>query len=213
MAVEFKDTQENLSQALMKTIHSISGETVSLRQLFELIGEQGLWFLCALLCIPFLIPVSIPGVSTVFGAAIILIGVAILMNRIPWLPKRIMDRPLATAQLIPTLERGMDWVNRIDKYIRPRMLGLTEGAMMSRINGLALVFGGILLIFPFGFIPFSNTLPALAILFLVVGVLQRDGVFVLLGYLMMVVTVAYFAFLIGGAIVAGASLTSLLKSG
>jgi hypothetical protein len=213
MAVEFKDTQENLSQALTKTIHSISGETVSLRQLFELIGEQGLWFLCALLCIPFLIPVSIPGVSTVFGAAIILIGIAILMNRIPWLPKRIMDRPLATAQLIPTLEKGMGWVNRIDRFIRPRMLGMTEGAVMNRVNGLALVFAGVLLIFPFGFIPFSNTLPALAILFLVVGVLQRDGVFVLLGYLMMVVTIAYFAFLIGGAIVAGASLGSLLKSG
>jgi len=213
MSVEFKDTQENLSEALMKTVHSISGETVTLRQLFELIGEQGLWFLCALLCIPFLIPVSIPGVSTVFGAAIILIGVAILMNRIPWLPRRIMDRPIATAQLIPTLEKGAQTVARIDKMIRPRMLKLTEGAVMNRVNGLALVFGGVLLIFPLGLIPFSNTLPALAILFLVVGVLQRDGIFVLLGYLMLVVTVIYFGALFVGAVLAGRGLTSLLGSG
>ena len=36
----------------------------------------------------FLIPVSIPGVSTVFGAAILLVGVSRLSGRQLWLPAR-----------------------------------------------------------------------------------------------------------------------------
>ena len=210
MSVEFRDTTEGLSAALFDTIDSIEGSTITLRQLFALIGEQGLLFLCALLTIPFLIPVSIPGVSTVFGVAIILIAIGITLNRIPWLPRQLMDRPLQTEKLVPTLAKGAAMVARIDRVIRPRLLKLTHGAVMNRLNGLALVFGGVLLIFPLGLIPFSNTLPAFAILFLAVGVLQRDGLFVVLGYVMQVATVVYFGGLAAGALLAGQGRNSLI---
>jgi hypothetical protein len=51
---------------------------------------------------------------------------------------------------------------------------------------------------PFGLIPFSNTFPAVALLFLAIGLLQRDGVSVLLGHISNVVTILYFTLLIGG---------------
>jgi len=51
---------------------------------------------------------------------------------------------------------------------------------------------------PFGLIPFSNTFPAVAILFLAIGLLQRDGVCILLGHISNVVTIIYFGVLIGG---------------
>ena len=49
---------------------------------------------------------------------------------------------------------------------------------------------------PFGLIPLTNTLPGLAILFLSVGILQRDGGCILLGYLTNLVTVVYFTQLV-----------------
>ena len=70
-----------------------------MRDLLELIGEQGMLLVCVFLTLPFLLPVSIPGVSTVFGLAIILIGVGVTLNRVPWLPRRILDRPLSTAPI------------------------------------------------------------------------------------------------------------------
>lgn len=212
MSVAFRDTSEGLSVALHRTIDSIQGSTITLRQLFMLIGEQGLLFLCALLTIPFLIPVSIPGVSTIFGAAIIFIAVGITLNRIPWLPRQVMDRPLETEKLIPTLQKGATMVGRIDRVIRPRLLKLTDGAVMNRLNGFALICGGLLLIFPLGLIPFSNTLPAFAILFMAVGILQRDGVFVLLGYVMLVVTLLYFGGLALAAVAAGNGISALIGS-
>ena len=51
---------------------------------------------------------------------------------------------------------------------------------------------------PFGFIPFSNTLPAIALIFLSVGVIQKDGGFILFGHLSNLVAVIYFSVLIAG---------------
>lgn len=106
MAIEFGDTQRSLSDTLNGMIASIRGETITLRELMTEIGEQGFLLLCALLTLPFLLPVSIPGVSTVFGAAIILISVSITLNRLPWVPRRILDRKIETEKLVPTLQKG-----------------------------------------------------------------------------------------------------------
>jgi len=208
----FEDSSASLRDTLLHTINQICGEHVTLRQLIGLIGEQGLLLLCALLTIPFLLPVSIPGVSTVFGLAIILISIGIITNRAPWLPERLMDRPLDAEKLNGILKRGADIVAKIETVIRPRIKKLTDGAVINRLNGFAIMAGGILLIFPFGLIPFSNTLPAFAILFLCLGISQRDGVFVILGYLTLIATVIYFTALFYAAFAAGQGLTSFFSS-
>jgi hypothetical protein len=43
-----------------------------------------------------------------------------------------------------------------------------------------------------------NTFPAIALLFFAIGSLQRDGLFMLLGHVSNLVTIIYFALLIGG---------------
>ena len=208
----FQDSSESLRDALMRTISQIRGEHVTLRQLIALIGEQGLLLLCALLTIPFLLPVSIPGVSTVFGVAIIMISVGIITNRAPWLPDRLMDRPLDADKLNGILKRGAKVVAKIERVIKPRVRSLTDGAFINRLNGFGIMAGGVLLIFPLGLIPFSNTLPAFAILFLCLGISQRDGVFVILGYLTLVATLIYFAALAYAAFAAGQGLASFFSS-
>jgi hypothetical protein len=212
MTVQFQDTRATLSQTLTNTASSISGEQITLRQLLELIGEQGLLLFCMILVIPFLLPISIPGVSTVFGLVIILIGIGVTLNRLPWLPRRLMERAVATANLVEAMKKGAETFARLDRVIRPRLLPLTDGAVINRINGLGLTLGGILLLFPLGLVPFSNTLPGIAVLFLAVGILQRDGLFIIAGHLMNVVTIIYFAALAIGALLAGQGLMSLIGS-
>lgn len=203
--MQFNDTTTTLSATLARTVDSIKGETVTLRQLMASMGEQGLLLLCALATLPFLIPISIPGVSTVFGAAIVLLSVSITLNRVPWIPEKILDRELDAKKLVPALRKGVRIVSRIDAWLRPRALGMTA-KHMTVINGCVLVFGGVLLMAPFGLIPFSNTAPAVGILLLAIGMIQRDGLFVILGYLGTVLTVVYFSALIYGAFWAGGTL-------
>ena len=77
---------------------------------------------------------------------------------------------------------------------------------MTVVNGCVLIFGGLLLMAPFGLIPFSNTAPAVGILLLTIGMIQRDGMFVFLGYLGTVLTVVYFGVLLYTAWWAGGAL-------
>lgn len=203
MAIEFGDTEQSLSDTLHDMIASIRSDTISLRELMIGIGEHGFLLLCALLTLPFLIPVSIPGVSTVFGAAIILISLAITLNRLPWLPKRILDRQVETEKLVPTLKKGAEIVSKLDRFARPRLPMLTQGAVMNRFNGLMIMSGGVLLMFPLGLIPLSNTLPGVAVLLLSLGITQRDGLMVAAGYLFLIATTIYFTLLGYAAFAAG----------
>lgn len=208
-SIGFKDTTQKTSDVLQDMIRAMEGEHITLRDLLAKMGESGLLIICALISLPFLVPVSIPGVSTVFGAGIVLIGIAVTFNRLPWLPTKIADRQLNREKLVPVLERGVRILRKVDRFVKPRLLFLTRGPGMNRFNGLVLTAAGLLLMAPLGFIPFSNTFPGLAILFLSAGIAQRDGVMVLASYVMNVVTVLYFGALAYAAFFAGNTLIKL----
>jgi hypothetical protein len=172
---------------------------ITLSELIHRVGNDGLLILVALLTLVFLIPVSIPGVSTVFGAAILLISVSRLLRRNLWIPSTLEHRVIGTRKLRPLLRKALSWLKKIETVSRPNRMGwlATDGAV-GTLNSLALILGAVLLMMPFGLIPFSNTFPAVAILFLAIGLLQKDGVSVLLGHVSNVVTIIYFGVLIGG---------------
>src|SRR5690606_18825950 len=127
-------------------------------------------------------------------------------------PRQILDRPLATDRLKQAFEKSMGIVGRIERLVRPRWAWITRTSAHRFFHGLALALAAGLLMLPFGLVPFSNTLPALAALLLALGLIERDGVFILGGHLMNVATVIYFSTLVGGAIMAGRGLAGLLGS-
>lgn len=202
----FRDPTGGLSDTLRGMIAAVGGETVSLRELLDRMGEHGLLMICAVLCLPFLLPVSVPGLSTVFGAAIVLMGAAVTLNRLPWLPARVLDRRIDSGKLVPALERGASLAARLDSYVKPRLPGMVAGAAMARLNGLAIVAGGVLLLWPLGLVPFSNTLPGVAVLLVALGMTQRDGAMVLAGYGFLLATAVYFTAIVLAALAAGGAL-------
>jgi hypothetical protein len=202
----FRDPTGSLGDTLRGMIAAVRGETVSLRELLDRMGEHGLLMICAVLCLPFLLPVSVPGLSTVFGAAIVLMGLAVTLNRLPWLPARVLDRRIDSDRLLPALERGASLAARLDGYVKPRMPGMVAGPAMARLNGLAIVAGGVLLLWPLGLVPFSNTLPGVAVLLVALGMTQRDGAMVLAGYGFLLATIVYFTAIVLAAVAAGGAL-------
>ena len=84
----------SLRQQLEGVIARLPSGSMTLGELLAVIGDEGLLVLSILLTLVFLIPVSIPGVSTVFGAAILLVGLSRLSGRPLWVPRRLADRAL-----------------------------------------------------------------------------------------------------------------------
>jgi hypothetical protein len=167
----------SLGEQLTQVIDKLPPDTLSLQELLDVFGDEGLLLVTILLTLVFLIPVSIPGVSTVFGAAILLVGISRLIGRPLWLPQRLRRRALPADKLRPGLTGGLVWVRRLEKISRPHRLRLlADGAPVRLVN----------------------TLPALALLLYAIGFIQRDGVAVLLGHLANIGTLIYFGVLISG---------------
>ena len=199
----------SLGDQLQAIIAELPEDRLTLGELLQVFGDEGLLLLTILLTLVFLIPVSIPGVSTVFGAAILLVGLSRLLRRPLWLPAKLRERALPASRLRPALTGGLHWVRRLERISRPyRLRGLVEGRAQDIFNNLAFILAALLLMAPFGFVPFSNTLPGLALLLYAIGMIQRDGTAILLGHLANVGTIVYFGILIGGG---GMAAHGLLK--
>ncbi len=190
---------EPVSQRLRALIRAMPRTGITLGDLIHRVGNDGLLILTALLTLVFLIPVSIPGVSTVFGGAVLLIGISRLLGRELWIPARIKERTLEAKKLRPMLRKALPWLKQIERVSRPnRIAWMVAEGPIERMNNLTFILGAILLMMPFGLIPFSNTFPAVALLLMTIGLLQRDGVCVLLGYISNVITIIYFGVLVAG---------------
>jgi hypothetical protein len=73
---------------------------------------------------------------------------------------------------------------------------LTDTALLNQTHAIVMLISAAILLLPLP-IPFSNVLPAWAIFLVACGLLERDGLFVVLGYAGFLVGAAYFI-LLGG---------------
>ena len=184
---------------LEQLVKNIPASEVTLIELYEKIGKDSLMFFTIFLSLVFLVPVSVPGVSTAFGSAILLIGIAQLLNRRLWLPDKIATRAIASEKLTGVLNRALVWFRRFERISRPyRLQSLASEGKIGLFNKVSYILAAILLMAPFGFIPFSNTLPAAALIFFALGVIQKDGRCIIFGHLSNLATILYFSALIMG---------------
>ena len=190
-AVQFRNPEVRLSAALDATRRAVTGHEVTLRELLGHVGEQGLLVFCAILAMPFLLPVTIPFTSTALGAPMLLIGIAVVLNRVPWLPSRLLDRALPSTTVQHVLERAAHAADRFEHLVRPRLLALTDNALANSIHGVVLVSAVLVLMAPLPLVPFANTLPAIGVILLCLGMAERDGAVILLGHLVTLVATAY----------------------
>ncbi len=141
-----------------------------------------------------------PGGTTLTGAPLLLLSMELAWGRDSlWIPRwaeRLSVHRETFSRLSGRLAKPVRWSERLS---RPRLYPLTGGFGQGLI-GLACVFLSAVLVLPiFG----GNLIPAIAIAFFSLGVMQRDGLAVVLGWLTTAAVVAIL-FLAWKLIVAGA---------
>jgi len=196
-SIRFRDPEVRISAALAVACAAVRDPFVTLRELFALLGEQGLLVFCGVLAAPFLLPVTVPAMSTVFGIPMLLIGFAVMFSRVPWLPARLLDHRIQASTVRGVLQKLRGWALRFEHLVRPRLLGLSRGLTINVVNGGLLMLAVALLMAPLPLVPFANTVPAIAILLLCFGMAERDGAVIALGWLATLIATAY----VGGLLV------------
>jgi len=181
---------KKLSVELADLRGRIAERAVTIRELLYVLRGRAYMLLVILLSLPFLVPLPLPGLSTPFGLAIMLICLRLALGQRPWLPKSIQRRSLPGGFIPRMLDLAARIIRWLETVLRPRWLVLTESGLIRQLHAIVIVAAASILLLPLP-IPFSNGLPAWAILLLACGLLERDGWAIVLGYLMFALSVVY----------------------
>lgn len=100
-------------------------------------------------------------------------------RRSPWLPETLRKRKLPVRGLLDVTARVKRYAGWLEKLAHPRLAGLT-GAGGMRILGWLLIVPTLSILVP---LPLTNTIPGIGVAIASAGLIERDGVFVLLGLL------------------------------
>ncbi len=165
--------------------------SISIGEILNILSEKGQSLIILFSSLPFCQPLQIPGLSTPFGLAIAFIGLKMAFGKYAWLPKGILAKSI-TPQTLQKISEKLLWLlKKMNYWIYPRITWLCYYPAMQIINGLLISILGILLALPLP-IPFSNLMAAWPILFIGLGLLKDDGIFILIGYFVSLFTFGYF---------------------
>ncbi|HWA84887.1 MAG TPA: exopolysaccharide biosynthesis protein [Opitutus sp.] len=187
-----------LSAELAELTVRVSGGAVPLREVIEALRGRAYELLMILLALPFAVPVSVPGMSTPFGVAIAAIGAQLAIGRLPWLPRFVLDARLPAGFFGKVIGAARGVVAFLERFLQPRLPSLTGSRRVVGAHLAAVVVAALVLALPVP-IPFTNTFPGWAILLLALGLMERDGLFILAGYAALLLSVAYLL-LLGGSL-------------
>lgn len=171
--------QDDVSQDLVQLLRRLAddgGEAgLTLHQIRDRLDERAYGLLILILTIPCLVP-GLYGVPQAVGVIIIIVAAQLLIGREePWLPRRVLNlraKGKWLKAMADFAETRLGWVDRLS---RPRLLMFATGAG-ERMAAVFMILATLTIV-----LPMTNTIPSVALALLSVGLIQRDGLFVLGG--------------------------------
>jgi hypothetical protein len=192
-----------LSAELRSLADHFKDGPVRLAEVVEVLHGRGYRLLIVLMCLPFLTPIPLPGLSTLFGLVIALIGVRLALGQKPWLPGRLMQKPLPPRLLPRVLSASSRLVAAFERLSKPRLRFFYRHAAFQCVGGALIALCGLKLLLPVP-VPMSNFFPGVSAALLAAGSFEEDGLVFLAGIVMFAASLAYFGLLaFGGAAAAG----------
>jgi hypothetical protein len=183
--------------ALLDTLEELfRGAPDSVLTLDDLLaGLRGRSYAFAILAldVPNCIPTGIPWLSTITGVPMLILLFQMFAGRpVPSLPRMIGRRGLPRGRLQIVLRRAEVPIRRLERAVFARHEWLVSGLPRRLLLG---AWSALILILALP-IPFDNLVPAWAILFFCLALLEDDGVMAMLGWLLTLLTLAWTAFLV-----------------
>ena len=186
---------EKTSQLLRHFADHLGSARVSLEDIVAGLGDRGLGVLMAIFAVPNIFPSTVPFGNVITGIPVIILAVHLMLG---WprlvLPKTLARRSIAAATLQSLAPKLAAMLARIEPLLKPR-LPAVSAAMGERIVGLVCVILSILSALP---IPFGHMVPALALMVIGLGLIEHDGMAILLGVALGLAGVLVFALVVFG---------------
>jgi len=168
------------------------GASVSLFQLAAALKSRAYGVILLLMALPCCLP-FVYLLPQIVALPMLALCAQLLFGRTQvWLPQGLGNRKLPVDGLASTVARAEKWLKRMELFARPRLTFLTQGVMLRVLGGLLLIPCASILV-P---LPLTNTVPGIGVTIAAGGLIERDGLLILLGLTIGLIWVA--ALIIGG---------------
>lgn len=164
------------SESLRLLAHDTSRERIAVADLLLALGDRAVAALMFVFAAPNVLPVP-PGTSAILGAPLVFLAAQLCFGRKPWLPGFIARRSMKRDDFAALIRRIAPWLERAESMMKPRLGWLVEPPAEYLVGFVCLMLA-IVLTLP---VPLGNVLPALAISILALGIMERDGLWVVGG--------------------------------
>lgn len=153
-------------------------DTLTLSQIVDMFHERGFGFLLFLFALPAALPLPGLGVNLVVALPLVFLTMQQAAGRRSiWFPRRIDNRTVSRARFVGFIEAAEPLLKRLEALISPRLGWVTQGLFSNVIGACGLLMALSILV-P---LPLTNTVPAMGIALMALGVLMRDGLAVIAG--------------------------------
>lgn len=157
---------------------SWTSDRVRLADIVDVLGERVYGLLLLVFAIPNIIPNPVPGSTAVLGLPLVIIAAQLLVGRPrPWFPKVIGERSMATADFRRLVGQAEPWLKRLERMLRQRHT-FAFTPVGERLLAAVVLMMAVVLTLP---IPLANLLPAIAIGFIALALIEFDGIAALIG--------------------------------
>lgn len=164
-----------------------SRKSFTLNELLYEFRDVGLSFFGLLLVIPSSIPLPATYYSTPIGFIIFLIGINFVINK-NILPKNYLNKKINVSKVKRFHKKISKIILFFDNISKKRMRYFFKNYLI----GLVIIFLSLIMMIPY---PLTDTLPAIALLFIFFSIINEDGLFFLFGIIIGIFAsfIAYFA--------------------
>ncbi|WP_339671742.1 exopolysaccharide biosynthesis protein [Dasania marina] len=174
---------EQTSKLLTRILAELPADKVSIDQLMAQFQRRSFGGVLLLLAAVSLIP----GVSIFSGLAMAIIGLQLLAGfNTPAFPSLIKHYKVKSDLVANIGHKCLRHISNMEHYIKPRYLRLTLPPALN-IIGLIIFSLSLVVMLP---LPFSNLPPAIALIILSMGLLERDGAVIVVGLLAAIIALA-----------------------
>lgn len=175
--------------ALADRVGMLGRQRVAAGEVVDALGDTGLGLTLLALMLPVFITVPGLPVGIVFGFFVAVLGVQMALGAHTLrLPGALRDRTLPADMVARMARTAAGWLGRAERMLRPGRLPWLTTTRAQRLLGVMLVLQGAALAVP---IPFGNHPPALAVVAIALGLMERDGLPIALGLGISVLAVAW----------------------
>lgn len=173
-----KNHKKRISHILENFLSNVKNKYITIGEMRDRLEGRAFATLMLIFALPNLIPLPIPGISTILGTPLIILSFQFMMGRkAPWFPKWLKNKQIKTTRIERAIKYVVPKIKKIEIIFSPKLVFLVEPPMERILAGFCLI-AAIIMALP---IPLANWLPALSIFILSLAILERDGILAILG--------------------------------